>query len=63
MRVISCLGAARPAKLGRVDGTGRLAATIEKYTDDVNSVSFSPDGKRIVSSSGGKIILVHAIDW
>jgi len=27
------------------------------------SARFSPDGKRIVSSSGGKTILVHAIDW
>ena len=40
---------------------GRETFTLRGHTDDVWSVSFSPDGKRIVSGSGDKTVKVWDI--
>ena len=36
--------------------TGRLLQTFSKHSNDVNDVSFSPDGKSIASASSDKTL-------
>ena len=43
--------------------TGQLGATLSEHTDNVISVSFSPDSKQIISSSWDKTIQVCTVDW
>ena len=40
---------------------GQETLTLKGHSEDVNSVSFSPDGKRIVSGSGDKTLKVWDI--
>ena len=42
--------------------TGRLAATFSEHTDYVYSVSFSPDSKRILTTSGDKTVRVCTLN-
>jgi len=43
--------------------TGLLAATFGDHTDRVRSVAFSPDSRRILSTSDDGTIRVHVLDW
>jgi WD40 repeat protein len=43
--------------------TGQLAATLSEHTDDVSSVSFSPNSKQIISASYDKTIRICTVDW
>jgi len=42
--------------------TGRLAASIGAHIDDVRSVSFSADSKRILSTSYDRTICIHILN-
>jgi len=43
--------------------TGQLAASLDGHTDDLNSITFSPDSRRILTSSYDKTIRVHTLDY
>lgn len=43
--------------------SGNLAASIQVHTGPVQSVTFSPDSKRILSASLDKTAYIHTIDW
>jgi len=43
--------------------TGQVAATIDAHSDFVWSITFSPDGKRILSAAVDQTVKVHIIDW
>jgi len=43
--------------------TGQLAASLDGHTDDLNSITFSPDSRRILMSSDDKTIHVHTFDF
>ena len=43
--------------------TGLLLAALKSHTDDVVSVTFSPDSKWILSTSFDKTVRVHTINW
>ena len=38
--------------------TGECEQTLEGHSDDVNSASFSPDGTKVVSSSGDQTVRI-----
>jgi WD40 repeat protein len=42
--------------------TGWVVATFSEHTEEVYSVTFSPDGKQILSASKDKTIQVHTLD-
>jgi len=42
--------------------TGLLAATFSEHTGNICSVTFSPDSKRVVSSSEDKTVRIHTLD-
>mgnify|MGYP002525352262 CR=1 FL=1 len=52
--------AERTVKMGDA-GTGQKTLTVEGHSGDVTSVSFSPDGKRIVSGSDDNTVKVWDI--
>jgi len=43
--------------------TGQLAGTFTEHAQYVHNVSFSPDSKRVLSSSDDKTVQIHTIDW
>ncbi|KIM77885.1 hypothetical protein PILCRDRAFT_824860 [Piloderma croceum F 1598] len=42
--------------------TGQVAASLEGYTDAVTSITFSPDSRRVLTSSQDTTIRVHTLD-
>ena len=42
--------------------TGQVVATFSEHTEEVYSVTFSPDSKQILSTSKDKTIQVHTLD-
>src|ERR1700683_4226713 len=40
--------------------TGQLVASLDKHTDNVTCVTFSPDSRHVLTASHNKTILVHA---
>jgi WD40 repeat protein len=43
--------------------TGQLAGTFTEHAQYVHNVSFSPDSRRVLSSSDDKTVQIHTIDW
>jgi WD40 repeat protein len=42
--------------------TGQVAASLEGHTNVVESITFSPDSRRVLTASYDKTIRVHTLD-
>jgi WD40 repeat protein len=43
--------------------TGQLVVSLDGHTERVNSITFSPDSRHILTSSHDKTICVHTLDF
>jgi WD40 repeat protein len=42
---------------------GKLVVSLDGHTDEVNSITFSPDSRRILTSSDDKTIRIHTLNF
>src|ERR1700733_461473 len=42
--------------------SGQVVASLEGHTDHINAITFSPDGRRVLTAFSDKTILVHTLN-